>query len=89
MELMIEYLSLKKITALHKDEIKEAVNKVIESGWYLQGQALQHFEDAYATYIGTSHCIGCGNGLDAIWLILRAYIELGVLKEGDEIIVPM
>ena len=88
MELMIEYLSLKKITALHKDEITEAVNKVIESGWYLQGQALQHFEDAYATYIGTSHCIGCGNGLDAIWLILRAYIELGVLKEGDEIIVP-
>ena len=88
MELMIEYLSLKEITALHKDEIKEAVNKVIESGWYLQGQALQHFEDAYAAYIGTSHCIGCGNGLDAIWLILRAYIELGVLKEGDEIIVP-
>ena len=85
---MIEYLNLQKITALHADEIQQAVAHVVNSGWYLHGEALQTFEQAYASYIGTRWCIGCGNGLDAIGLILRAYIELGILKEGDEVLVP-
>ncbi|WP_077197463.1 DegT/DnrJ/EryC1/StrS family aminotransferase [Prevotella ihumii] len=85
---MIEYLSLKRITAMHEEEIKEAVNEVIASGWYLNGKAVQRFEHNYSRYIGTQHCITCGNGLDALYLILRAYKALGVLNEGDEVIVP-
>lgn len=85
---MIEYLSLKKITALHLQEIQDAVSKVIEGGWYLQGTATASFEQQYASYIGTSYCISCGNGLDALTLIFRAYKELGILKDGDEVIVP-
>lgn len=84
----IKYLDLKKITARHAGEIHEAVNRVVDSGWYLQGEAVARFEREYAHYIGTRHCIGCGNGLDALTLILRAYIEMGVMKEGDEVIVP-
>lgn len=85
---MIDYLSLKSITAQHHDEIQEAVAKVVSSGWYLQGEATRRFESHYAQYIGTRFCIGCGNGLDALTLILRAYIKIGVMKEGDEVIVP-
>ncbi|MBR4368873.1 MAG: DegT/DnrJ/EryC1/StrS family aminotransferase [Prevotella sp.] len=85
---MIEYLSLKRITAMHADEIQEAVRRVVDSGWYLQGQAVRQFEQEYATYIGTKHCISCANGLDALTLILRAYIELGMMQPGDEVIVP-
>ena len=85
---MIDYLSLKRITDLHATEITAAVNRVVGSGWYLQGQETQQFEAEYAQYIGTKHCITCGNGLDALSLILRAYMELGCLKEGDEVIVP-
>lgn len=85
---MIEYLSLKKITGLHAAEIQKAVADVVNSGWYLQGEATYRFEEHYAEYIGTRFCIGCGNGLDALTLILRAYIELGVMKAGDEVIVP-
>ena len=85
---MIDYLSLKRITDLHAAEITAAVNRVVGSGWYLQGQETQQFEAEYAQYIGTKHCITCGNGLDALSLILRAYMELGCLKEGDEVIVP-
>ena len=84
----IDYLSLKKITAMHADEIREAVRRVVDSGWYLQGSAVSSFEAEYAQYTGTKHCIACGNGLDALRLMLRAYIELGRLKEGDEVIVP-
>lgn len=84
----IDYLSLKKITAMHADEIQEVVRQVVDSGWYLQGATVSNFEKAYAKYIGTKHCIACGNGLDALRLMLRAYIELGQLKEGDEVIVP-
>lgn len=87
-EMMIEYLSLKRINEMHGDEIKEAVKNVIESGWYLQGNGVRNFEHEYAEYTGSRYCIGVGNGLDALTLILRAYIELGVMKEGDEIIVP-
>ena len=73
----IEYLSLKRVNEPHLAEMKEAVNAVIESGWYLQGKAVQAFEDAYAAYIGTRFCVSCANGLDALKLILRAYIEMG------------
>ena len=85
---MIDYLPLKKITTLHDDEIKAAVERVIDSGWYLKGEATQRFEEQYASYIGTRFCVGCGNGLDALTLIFRAYLEMGVLHQGDEIIVP-
>lgn len=85
---MIPYLSLQRVTNEHLAVIKQAVNKVVESGWYLQGQAVQTFEKQYAEYIGTQHCVSCANGLDALTLILRAYMELGEMHEGDEIIVP-
>ena len=85
---MIKYLELKKITSLHAAEIQETVERVVNSGWYLQGEATHSFEQHYAQYIGTCHCVGCGNGLDALTLILRAYIEMGVMQPGDEVIVP-
>lgn len=85
---MIPYLELKRITRLHEEEIQEAVRRVTASGWYLQGEENRRFEEEYASYIGTRFCVGCGNGLEALTLILRAYIELGVLNEGDEVIVP-
>ena len=85
---MINYLDLKAINALYDAELREAVGRVLDSSWYLKGEATRQFERDYAEYIGTRHCIGCGNGLDALMLILRAYIELGVMHEGDEIIVP-
>ena len=85
---MIEYLPLKRINARYDAEIREAVDRVLQSGWYLRGEATRLFEQHYADYIGTTHCIGCGNGLDALRLILRAYIEMGRLHEGDEVIVP-
>lgn len=85
---MIKYLDLKKVTALHAAEINDAVKNVVDSGWYLRGGACNAFENQYASYIGTRHCIGCGNGLDALTLILHAYIEMGVMSEGDEVIVP-
>ena len=85
---MIAYLPLHQINDLHDAEIREAISRVLDSGWYLKGEATRRFEEAYAEYIGTRHCIGCGNGLDALSLILRGYIELGVMQEGDEVIVP-
>src|SRR5574344_1917110 len=85
---MIDFLSLKKITAKYADEIHEAVNRVVDSGWYLQGKANEQFEINYANYIGTKYCVGVGNGLDALVWIYRAYIELGYMKPGDEVIVP-
>ena len=85
---MIKYLDLKAINALYDAELREVVGRVLDSGWYLKGEATRQFERDYAEYIGTRHCIGCGNGLDALMLILRAYIELGVMHEGDEVIVP-
>lgn len=84
----IPYLSLQKVTAAHQEEIEAAVRSVVESGWYLKGEATSRFEADYARYIGTRHCVGCGNGLDALTLIFRAYKEMGVLKDGDEVIVP-
>lgn len=85
---MVKLLDLQAITMMHGDEIKAAVNRVIESGWFLQGRENQQFEDDYARYIGTDHCIAVANGLDALKLILRGYKEMGVMQDGDEIIVP-
>ena len=85
---MIKFLDLQKVTAKYADEIHEAVCRVVDSGWYLQGAEVKKFEQDYAHYIGTPHSVGVGNGLDALTLIYRAYIELGVMKEGDEVIVP-
>lgn len=84
----IPFLSLKEVTALHGAEINEAVSRVVNSGWYLQGEENKRFEENYANFIGTKHCIGCANGLDALIWIFRAYIELGVMQPGDEVIVP-
>lgn len=85
---MIPFLSLKHVTALHGAEINEAVKRVVNGGWYLQGQENERFEKNFANYIGTKYCIGCANGLDALIWIFRAYIELGVMQPGDEVIVP-
>ena len=85
---MIPFLSLKDVTALHGAEINEAVTRVVNGGWYLQGAENEKFEKDYAEYIGTKYAIGCANGLDALIWIFRAYIEMGVMKPGDEVIVP-
>lgn len=85
---MIPFLSLKDVTALHGAEINEAVARVVNSGWYLQGKENEQFESDYARFIGSKYCVGCANGLDALIWIFRAYIELGVMKPGDEVIVP-
>lgn len=85
---MIPFLSLKDVTALHGTEINEAVTRVVNSGWYLQGEENKRFEENYSKFIGTKHTIGCANGLDALIWIFRAYVELGVMQPGDEVIVP-
>lgn len=85
---MIPFLSLKDVTALHGAEINEAVARVVNSGWYLQGKENALFERHYADFIGTKYCVGCANGLDALIWIFRAYLELGVMEVGDEVIVP-
>ena len=84
----IPFLSLHDVTALHGDEIKAAIERVVTSGWYLQGQENEKFEKDYAKFIGTNYCVGCANGLDALIWIFRAYKELGLMKDGDEVIVP-
>lgn len=84
----INYLELKRVTAMHAHEIQQAVNHVVNSGWYLQGEAVGTFEAEYAKYCGAQHCVGCANGLDALTLTFRTLITLGRMGEGDEVIVP-
>ena len=84
----VKFLDLQKVTLLRADEIHEAVSRVVDSGWYLQGKAVAQFEEDYARFIGTKCCVGVGNGLDALTLIYRAYLEMGVMRRGDEVIVP-
>ena len=84
----IPFLSLKDVTYLHAEEINAAVNRVVNSGWYLQGEENKRFEENYANFIGAKYCVGCANGLDALIWIFRAYIEMGVMQPGDEVIVP-
>lgn len=85
---MIKFLDLQKINAQHAAELKSAAARVIDSGWYLQGEELKNFETHLAVYIGVKHAIGVANGLDALRLILKAYMEMGIMAEGDEVIVP-
>lgn len=84
----IKYLDLKAINDQYQPEINEAIAQVLDSGWYLNGNALKQFEEAYAAFIGSEYCIGCGCGLDALKLILMGEIELGRLQKGYEILVP-
>ncbi|MCM1108393.1 MAG: DegT/DnrJ/EryC1/StrS family aminotransferase [Clostridium sp.] len=85
---MIKFLDLQAVTLKYGEEIEQAVQETIRSGWYLQGKQNQMFEQDYARYIGTGYAVGCANGLDALIWIYRAYMELGVMKPGDEVIVP-
>ncbi len=85
---MILFLDLKEINAQYRDELVTAATRVIDSGWYIQGAEVQAFEEEFAAYCGTEHCIGLANGLDALTLTLRSWKELGRLNEGDEVIVP-
>lgn len=85
---MIKFLDLQKINAQHREELKKIAAEVIDSGWYLQGFQNKRFEESLALYIGAKYAITVGNGLDALRMILRAYKEVGVMQEGDEVIVP-
>ncbi len=85
---VIKFLDLQKINAQYSKELKEAANRVIDSGWYVLGKELEAFERNYASFCGTNSTLGVANGLDALRLIFKAYIELGVMQKGDEVIVP-
>jgi len=85
---MIPFLDLKQINVQHRDELIEACTKVIDSGWYIHGNECKEFEKEFAKYCGTKYAIGVANGLDALTLIFRAYKELGIIEDGDEVIVP-
>lgn len=85
---MIPFLDLKAVNAQYRAELIEATTRVIDSGWYINGEEVGNFEREFASYCGTEHCVGVANGLDALALALRAWKELGKLKDGDEVIVP-
>lgn len=85
---MIKFLDLKAINDSFEPSLSLAIKRVLDSGWYLQGNEVKAFEKEYAEFIGTKHCIGVANGLDALRLILKAYKEVGIMKQNDEIIVP-
>lgn len=85
---MIKFLDLQKINLAHQQEIEEKLLSTFRSGWYLLGSEVKNFEDHLSQYIGAKHAIGVANGLDALRLILRAYIEMGLMHKGDEVIVP-
>ena len=83
----IKYLSLKDLNAPYEIDIQHAISEVVSSGWYLQGKRIHDFEEHYAAYIGTRHCISCGNGLDALKLMLQGEMILGRMQPGDEVLV--
>lgn len=85
---MVHFLDLKAINTQYREELVAAATRVIDSGWYIQGTEVKAFEQEFADYCGSKHCIGVANGLDALTLTLRAWKEMGKLKEGDEVIVP-
>ena len=85
---MIKFLDLHKINESYNAEFHEKMEKVLQNGWFILGNELKTFETNFANYCGTSYCIGVGNGLDALTLILKAYVQLGKLQKGDEILVP-
>ncbi len=85
---MVPFLDLKKLNASYRDELVSAVERVIDSGWYILGAELDAFESEFASYCGVEHCVGTGNGLDALALVLNAWKKMGSLEDGDEVIVP-
>ncbi|GHT61876.1 hypothetical protein AGMMS50239_13780 [Bacteroidia bacterium] len=85
---MIPFLDLQKVNAQYADELKRVAAEVIDSGWFLQGERIAAFEKQLSAFVGVRHTVTCANGLDALRLILKAYIESGVMEEGDEVIVP-
>lgn len=85
---MIKFLDLKKINESFETAFQEKLKSVLENGWYILGNEVVAFESNFANYCGTKHCIGVGNGFDALVLIFKGYIQLGKLKKGDEVIVP-
>ena len=86
--MFIPFLDLKSVNKKYEEEIKDAINRVVDSGWYILGKEVEIFEKEFAEYCNVKHCIGVGNGLDALTLILEGYKELGYLNEGDEVILP-
>ena len=85
---MIQFLNLKKLNQPFEVAFQKKMKQFLEVGWYILGDEVKQFETDFATYCGTKHCIGVGNGLDALVLIFKAYIHLGKLQKGDEVIVP-
>lgn len=85
---MINFLDLQAVNAQYREELIDACTRVIDSGWYINGNELAKFENEFSAYCGSTHCIGVANGLDALILTLRAWLELGRLQPGDEVIVP-
>ena len=85
---MIPFLDLKKINHQYRSELIDIFERVLDSGWYIQGNEVLNFEKEFSEYCGVQYCVGVANGLDAITLVLRAWIELGLIQEGDEVIVP-
>ena len=85
---MVKFLDLKAVNDMHSREILESILRVWDSGWYLLGNQLEGFEAEFAAFCGAKHALGVGNGLDALTLIMQAYKELGVLRDGDEVLVP-
>ena len=85
---MIKFLDIQKLNLLHQKEIESALLNTFRSGWYILGKEVEKFEKNFARYCGVKHCIGVGNGLDALIMILKGYKELGIIKDGDEVIVP-
>jgi dTDP-4-amino-4,6-dideoxygalactose transaminase len=85
---MIKFLDLQKVNGQYEKELKEVAHRVIDSGWYLLGAELEKFEKEYSNFIGCKYTLGVANGLDALRLIFKGYIALGIIKKGDEVIVP-
>lgn len=85
---MIKFLDIQKINLMHQQEIEEKLLSVFRSGWYILGVEVKNFEQQLTGYIGSKHAIGVANGLDALRIIFNAYIELGIIQPGDEVIVP-
>lgn len=85
---MIKFLDIQKITESFEPGLSHAIQRVVKRGWFLLGEEVSGFEQEYSAFIGSRHCIGVSNGLDALRLILKAYIEIGVMQEGDEVLVP-
>jgi len=86
--LKIPFLDLRVINEEYREDLISAATKVIDSGWYVKGERVKIFEDAFSSYCGTKYCVGVASGLDAIVLILKSYIEMGIMEVGDEVILP-